>query len=251
MGVGNTYPGSNVWVGSIDPATYYKTNWVPLISQVKSDYKKYASLVIGTSAKELLSNTSNPGALSNINSGGFSSGSTSSDCSSASGTGQGAQAIVQEALKLAWADGSHGNTPKPEYAAALQQYNPGNYTGDIGNDCGVFVSTVVRASGVDTNYPPSGTGSQWSYVVSHPKLYSVQYNVTSLSQLQPGDILIVGGPGGAGAAGHTWIYVGTQPGPKHYYSASASEGSRTGNLDTDQLTDSAASGGYMRVRVLQ
>ena len=234
-------------MAGVDPTTYYQTKWVPMISQVKRDYKSFASLVIGTSSHELTDNKIDPSKLSSINSGGFGVVSAGGSCS---GTNtQGAASIVQEALKLAWPDGSHGNVPKPEYAAALQQYNPKNYTGTIGNDCGVFVSTVLRASGVDPNYPPSGTGSQWSYVVSHPNKYDIQYNVTSMSQLQPGDILIVGGPGGSGAAGHTWIYVGKQPGPAGYYSASASEGTRTGNLATDQLTDSAASGGYMRVRV--
>ena len=148
----STYPNSQVWVAGVDPTTYYQTKWVPMISQVKRDYKSFASLVIGTSSHELTDNKIDPSKLSSINSGGFGVVSAGGSCS---GTNtQGAASIVQEALKLAWPDGSHGNVPKPEYAAALQQYNPKNYTGTIGNDCGVFVSTVLRASGVDPNYPP-------------------------------------------------------------------------------------------------
>ncbi|HEY5152561.1 MAG TPA: N-acetylmuramoyl-L-alanine amidase [Candidatus Saccharimonadales bacterium] len=243
----SSYPGTQEWAGAAlsDPSGYENGTWKPVLEIVKSNYKTNAALVIGTTDHELIDNKTDATKLSTINSSGLTS-SSSGDCT---GSTQGAGAIVQEALKLAWPDGSHGNTPKPEYAAALQQYNAGNYTGNVGNDCGVFVSTVIRASGVDPNYPQSGTGAQWSYVVAHPEKYDVQYNVTSFSDLQPGDILIVGGPGGSNAAGHTWIYVGKQPGPQGFYSASASQGSRTGNLDTDLLSDGNASGGYMRVRV--
>jgi len=40
-------------------------------------------------------------------------------------------------------------TPTSAYAAALQQFNPSEYTatGGDGDDCGVFVATVMRDSG--------------------------------------------------------------------------------------------------------
>ena len=229
----SSYPGTEMWAQAAldDPSGYIENTWDPILSQVETDYKAKASIEIGTSAYENNDpqKYSDPSKLSNLNSGGFIVNTSSNDCTEVNA--QGAQAIVQEALKLAWPDGSHGNIPSPAYAAALAQYNPTNYTREVGNDCGVFVSTVMRASGVDPNYPVSGTSTQSSYAIAHTDKYNVAYNVTSLNDLEPGDIIILGAPNGAY---HTWIFVGKQTG-SIYYSASASEGTRTGNLDTDQL----------------
>jgi|GEM_PF-2806687 len=254
----STYPNSQIWVGGIDAATYETTQWDPTIAEVQSNYDAEASLVIGTAAHEETDNITDSSKLSNINSGGFGSAAATSSCSGI--TSQGAAAIAQEALNLAWPEPFENKpvsetgrtsalTPTPAYQAAMQQYNPGALGALLngGADCGAFVGTVMRASGADPQYPTSGTGSQWAYVVAHPEKYDIQYNVTDMQTLQAGDILIVGGPSGAGAAGHTWIYVGNQAGG--YYSASASEGQRSGNLTNDQLTDPIAVGGYLRARL--
>ena len=162
--------------------------------------------------------------------------------------------ISQTAVGLAWPDNSHGDAPPtPAYAAALKQFNqPGfSVTGGKGDDCGIFVATVMRASGADPNYPVSGTVQQADYVIAHPELYTVTYPATSTSQLQPGDILILNSDttesngvihvgNGAGAAGHTFIYVGPQQ-PKGFNEASASLRDRTANLGLTALTDGRGS----------
>jgi len=183
----------------------------------------------------------------------------SSDGSTCSSTSNGS--IVQNAINLSWPDESHGTTPNAAYAAALRQYNDSGYsqTGGLGDDCGVFVATVMHASGADPNYPDSYTVAQAQYVIDHPDKYQVIYPATSTSQLQPGDILILNqgttkspdgtinvGQGGGGAGGHTFIYLGSQ-GSNGYNEASASLGSRSAGLGTAQLNDSR--GQYLIARL--
>ena len=159
--------------------------------------------------------------------------------------------IVQTAIGLSWPNNSHGNTPTTNYVAAMEQYNKAGYTETqgLGNDCGVFVSTVMRASGVDPNYPVYNTVNQANYVISHPNLYTVIYPATSISQLQPGDILILNtgtvdynlkihvGLYGGGAGGHTFIYTGLQN-STNTNDAYASLGSQSATLGTAYLSDS-------------
>ncbi|MBI3624291.1 hypothetical protein HY218_01515 [Candidatus Saccharibacteria bacterium] len=186
-------------------------------------------------------------------------GNTSSSCGSSSGAVAGN--IVQTAINFSWPDRSPqsiAKIPKPEYAAALTQYNPNAPYG--GADCGAFVATVMRASGADPNYPLSLTTTQANYVLSHPEKYDIQYEVTSTADLQPGDILIINAGSyldnngqyhignGAGASGHTMIYVGPQP-PHNYNEASASGGERMANLGPVQLNDPLHRGIYMRARL--
>lgn len=250
----SSYPGTSEWAGAAnsDPSGYEHGTWGPMLQQVKSDYKNYASVEIGTPALEQQDNKRDPSKLSNISSGGFSTGSNTS-CSS--GNTQGAAGILQEALKLAWPDPfgvknepgrSSPLTNKPDYQAVLDQIWKGSSPPYGGADCGSFVGAVMRGSGADPNYPLSYTPDQWKYVLSHPNLYDVQQNVSDMSSLQPGDILIVGGDTGGGAAGHTWIYVGKQPGG--YWSASASGGGRSGNLTNDDLQPRNGTG-YLRARL--
>jgi hypothetical protein len=179
--------------------------------------------------------------------------------------------IVQTALSLAWPEPFQNKpstenrptaiTPTSAYAAALQQFNPGEFaaTGGTGDDCGVFVATVMRASGADPNYPAVSTITQAEYVISHPDKYQVIYPATDTSQLQPGDILILNSGttvsssgvisvgNGGGGAGHTMIYVGPQAGG--YNEASASLGDRSGNLGMTELSDSR--GSYLIARLKQ
>lgn len=196
------------------------------------------------------------------------SGSDSSSCN-----GPAAGDIVQTAVNLAWPDPYNGTdqqkkdepgrdsalTPKPSYKQAMRQYNKPGFTATNGNgdDCGVFVATVMRASGADPDYPVSYTVAQAKYVISHPDKYDVIYPATSTSQLQPGDILIVNKGTTKGAdgkihvpsvvdpvGGHTFIYLGKQQGG--YNEASASYHSRSANLNTAQLSDGR--GSYMIAR---
>jgi hypothetical protein len=161
---------------------------------------------------------------------------------SCTGSSADAAAVAQQAIELAWPDASHGITPKPSYADAIKKYNEGQNPAD----CGVFVSTVMRSSGADPDYPPIGTSVQEEYVRSNPDKYDVVDKVNSTSELQPGDILIVNQGAGQGSDGHTYIFVGKQP-PNGYNQASASLNSRAGNLGDAVLSDSR--GDYIRARL--
>lgn len=131
-------------------------------------------------------------------------------CAGTSGGGAGIVAgnIVQTALNLAWdhpvAVGVNSEAEaKPEYVAARNKYNP---SGDHrwASDCGVFVSTVMKASGADPEFPGSGTGDIKTYLENSPK-YQVLTSISSESELQPGDIL--------SRVGHVYLYTG-QPNAK-------------------------------------
>lgn len=176
------------------------------------------------------------------------SSASATDTSESSGCGGGsvspsAAGIVQEAIKLSWPDNSHGTTPTSAYAQAYAQYNP---NGPGIADCGGFVATVMHATGADPNYPAGGTGAQAAYVKAHPDKYDVVDKVTNLSDLQPGDIMIVNAGSGTGVDGHTYIYVGPQS-PHNYNEASASLNERAPSLGMAVLSDYR--GNYMRVRL--
>lgn len=184
--------------------------------------------------------------------------------------GGGVTSIVNKAIQLAWpqpfakrtSDQTYRTsptTPTQAYVDAMRKFNKGGLGIYNGADCGVFVATVMRSSGADPKYPASYTPTQAQYVVDHPDLYDVKL-VTTTADLQPGDVLIVNagsyvdkngkyhvGPG-AGAAGHTLIWLGPQA--NGYDEASASLGSRSGNQGkTDILNDSR--GKYIRARLKQ
>ena len=91
---------------------------------------------------------------------------------------------------------------KPDYVQAVKTYNPANSSDGANwafSDCGVFVATVLRASGTDPDYQLRGTDFQLSYVQTHPDKFDV-VPFTDTSQAQPGDWFI--------NDGHTFIYVG-------------------------------------------
>ena len=132
-----------------------------------------------------------------------------SDCSSGIVSGN----IVQTALNLAWGTQGHGKDEadaKPSYQIAMPKYN-GSAGDDEWSDCGVFVATVMVASGADPNYVKRGTSLQISYIQSHPEKYSVFDNINSTSDLQEGDILI--------NSQHTYIYTGQTGSQANGYNA--------------------------------
>jgi hypothetical protein len=138
------------------------------------------------------------------------SGTTPQGCSSGIVSGD----IVQTALSLAWDTGGHGkekSDARPSYQQAMPKYNGSTGT-DEWSDCGVFVATVLVASGADPDYPKRGTLVQQPYMDSHPEKYEKLGDVSSTSQLQAGDILI--------NSTHTYLYVGDQPGGFNAVSAS-------------------------------
>ncbi len=141
--------------------------------------------------------------------GGVNAGSSATGCSSSTGSSSAvAGNIVETAKSFAWdqpvARGVwRESEAKPTYPPAQKQYNKSTGTCEF-SDCGVFVSTVMRASGVDTSFPARGTGIMMDYMRNSGK-YLVD-ETPSLSEMQPGDILVVRYGGGGG--GHIQIYTG-------------------------------------------
>ncbi len=130
---------------------------------------------------------------------------TGNDCADGGGGGVVAGSIVQTALNLAWHTSGHGpleGDATPAYQEAMPKYN-GSTGENPFSDCGVFVSTVMIASGADPSYVKRGTTSQMPYLEGHPDLYQSLGTPQSTSELQPGDILI--------NSDHTYLYVGPQP----------------------------------------
>jgi|GEM_PF-1114946 len=238
------YAGNKLWAeASEDPqddpnhsltkqVNYYNSR-LNLVAQVRRDYAKLAGLVMGTPALEFKDGTTFPSKLQ------FHPGSAapttptanpsetgvSCTCKSSGGGSAAcattANGIVEEALLLAWPDRSQCNGKKPcpgEHRAdatpAYQLTEPSakgaGFTSDsfddpAFSDCGVFVATVMRASGADPSYPKRGTGVQLNYL-RHSSRYTEIPHVKSTKDLQPGDILVT-----TEGTGHTYIYTGPQP----------------------------------------
>jgi hypothetical protein len=166
---------------------------------------------------------------------------TSSGCN-ATGNGAVAGNIVATALNLALTSPvANGKTQKSDardtYQIAKPQYNPSvDWT-----DCGGFVSTVMKASGVDPNYP-IGTGTQAAYVKSHPEKYTIITNpAKDGSNLQPGDILV------STQVGHTILYTG-QAGTPY---ADASLGDRVPSVRPSSLGIWMLNNGAIVARVIK
>lgn len=96
-------------------------------------------------------------------------------------------------------------------------------------DCGCCVSSAVRWSGVDDNYPRSGTGTMLAYLATSPKWVEVAWHGDP-SALAPGDILIIH----SGGKHHTLVYTGHDliqakypDAPEDYAYVSASQNERS------------------------
>ena len=164
---------------------------------------------------------------------------TSSKCGGASGD----VAALQEKTK-AYAWPQHHSAPypdqMPDYAEAVKS---AWYIGGCGgNDCGGFVTTLVRDSGWDDGYNPSkcGTSCQIEYLRSSEKWTDVTNELSSEDDLEPGDVLIIN----TSEHGHTLIYVGEISGfDSHFASASyAGEGNSctTGKYARSPMADSGS-----------
>jgi hypothetical protein len=133
----------------------------------------------------------------------------SSTCISDSSTGSGSVTdMVNLAMSYAWADGPHGATQKDSYAkAVIAAIAKGWYVGGgspAGDDCGGFVTTVMRTSGADPNYNSANgnTVAQQAYLEAGVKSgkYQSLGQPSDTHTLQAGDIAV--------NSGHTFIYVG-------------------------------------------
>lgn len=136
-------------------------------------------------------------------------GSASDDAGGECGNGAIAGDIVATALKFALDKPATSGMSKkedatPAYIEAINTYNRGANVAD----CGMFVGTVMRASGSDDNYPKSSTATQIAYVKVNTDKYQTIENPKQ-SDLQSGDILIVNN----GSSHHTMIYTGNTPYP--------------------------------------
>lgn len=158
-----------------------------------------------------------------IPSSGTASGDNCNGDSADTGTGTG-NALVDMAIRLSWPNqkhtGKYCSDAKPGnvgvgYEATMRKYN-NRHGYDECSDCGVFVATVVRASGVDPDYVGRVTADQEAYMANHPNKWK-RIKTTITGDLHPGDILI--------NPGHTYIYTGV-PGDK-YNARSASLGGHT------------------------
>ncbi len=143
--------------------------------------------------------------------------STTSTSSCTSGSGAGSGDILKTALGLAWPDNGHGNDCSAATPAFIAAHEPiyGSDDSTHCTGCDVFVSTVMRTSGVDPDYPTFQTSVQLPYIISHPEKYQIigTTNGDNLDPLlQPGDILAyyVKNPDGS-IDGHTLIYTGPLP----------------------------------------
>lgn len=144
---------------------------------------------------------------------------SSSNCGSANSdivAGVVAGDIIKTAKNLAWpttvSEGTNQESQAtPAFQAAKKQYNPS----PPWTDCGGFVSTVLRSSGIDPSYKDNYIPTQITDIKSRPDKFLFKENV-SRADIQPGDILFLGGDN------HTMIYTGDQEYPA--VDASLSEG---------------------------
>lgn len=129
--------------------------------------------------------------------------------------------IVEASMELAWADHRTVDTPsggwqsnprlgeaeaRPEYVETAESIHD-NINHAFFTDCGAFVSTVMRSSGIDPNYELRGTTQQQPYLESSDEWET--FYPTNEGELEPGDVLIANYSGGTqGEGGHTYIYTG-------------------------------------------
>ena len=125
------------------------------------------------------------------------------------------------AIELAWPEHGHGPfNPTPAYAKALAEVGFsgwGDKCVETGTSCDVFVTTVMRYSGLDKDYECCVVSTLENYMLAHPEKYVEVEN--KLGVLQPGDIRI--------SNGHVEMYVEIKGQP---YIASASNCDRTGEI---------------------
>lgn len=164
-------------------------------------------------------------------------------------SGKSDNAVNSKALELAW---PYGQTVKAQagptdaYKKAIEKYtltdmdNGGEAWQDpsrrMGMSCDLFVATVMRASGVDENYP-IGLPGQYPYVKDNENYQEV----SSYEDAQAGDIAFYSDNGSpfdenriGGGNGHTWLIV-NDDGKRR--SAQASWGEETGVVKDIQFTE--------------
>jgi hypothetical protein len=208
---------------------YYHSR-LDLVANVRAHYQDIASLQMGppgnSQSNNLKVNQSSlqfvpKGATSTTGTGTTGSNSADSGLCQDSGAASGsAAAVIAKALLFSWKDHSHGLDPTPAYAQAVK--GTAAYSSYQGADCGGFVATVMHASGADKDYPGLGTSTQEDYMKKHPEKYEKIKNNHNTSDLKSGNfyIFVINAGGGQGADGHTFLYIGPQPGGSNVAMAS-------------------------------
>ncbi|MCR5699973.1 MAG: hypothetical protein K6G49_00870 [Candidatus Saccharibacteria bacterium] len=143
------------------------------------------------------------------------------------------QQIASKATELAWGEGEDSSSPKSAFSDAANSLGLSD-----DNDCLRFVQTVVRASGVDDNFPIGEYGhgggvDEWATVkyMNNSGKWG-QINTTNEAELQPGDILVSAVDGSGN--NHIFIYLGDGK------VASANQGyhyGRVGNLSNEWCSE--------------
>ena len=98
------------------------------------------------------------------------------------------------------------------YANAFPNFNSAAFAYPAITDCGRFVSTVMRASGVDTDFKEVGVGNLIDYMDGSSKYQAL--GQVGFDQLLPGDILAT--------PGHIILYTGQTSDGSSYYAVDAS-----------------------------
>ena len=184
--------------------------------------------------------------------GGSTDNSGTIDClnSSSRSASGGNSAISKTAIDLTWHQYDTDSQTKEHFAAAKRsalrktgtiKYKEAQKTAKtVGDesDCGRFVSTVLRISGVDPNFPAVGTADDiLPYLQSHTDLYENIQNNGDTSVLQSGDILIV--------KGHVKLAINIDG---KFYEAHASLGGRAPEiLEGINVLDSRGPNGRMYI----
>lgn len=137
--------------------------------------------------------------------------------------------IVEASMELAWADhrtvenpGGWQSNPRlgeeearPEYVETAEAIHE-NINAGFFTDCGAFVATVMRSSGIDPNYQLRGTTQQQPYLQDSEEWET--FTPTNEGELEPGDVLIANySGGGQGEGGHTYIYTGDRADTEETY----------------------------------
>jgi len=223
------YPGNLAWAEASMPPkqeSYYQDR-LQLITSTQTNYNHIASFIIGPPGNSDSNNLHKPGALRYSFSGdttvndSTNYNATSADNCGVFGVGAVQGNLAQTAVNLAWDDypnhSFNSKDPKPVFLDAKNQlFGSGDNTPDADalTDCGVFVATVVRSSGVDPNWNNGqiGSGAMILYAKAHPEKYTVLPGFSSTKDLNIGDILA--------NSSHIYMYVGQQSDGKSVAEAS-------------------------------
>jgi len=222
------FPGDYLgYIKAIKDAGYATdVNYVSKVGGLADSIAKYIAKTGKWPPSSQVAKDSSPGST-----GSSSSASGNAPCTSTSGNGSN-EAIRTAALGYAWPNkGRHNGTAQSLATLAYQSpttgmphFNDYSHAGSTPwTDCGVFVATVMHASGADPKYVGRITGSQLDYVKSSSKYTTfVPGPKGDTTMLHPGDVFIIN----QGSNGHTYVYTGSYQGDdgKTYTMAQASLG---------------------------